>query len=1227
MSGDLVSNIFKVEKGIPNHNAQMEGVGEPDTCRICRGEGDHSEVLFHPCKCSGSIKFVHQDCLMEWLSHSQKKHCELCKTAFRFTKLYSPNMPQSLPLHVLIRYFLIHTIKFLTSFLRLCLVVVVWLALLPYAIRQVWRLLFWFSDGGWPPNHLAAMLYENYNNTEALQLAIDIGLQKLADNESPEASISTFRTNSGYLRKIMKRLAGFLIPASPSLNKNGSDIMAAEFLKSIYDELGIQSPVFIEKLLKTSNSSTTSMSSSLLSDISFFRNLTRSSSFNQVVINITEGYIITILVVFCFVLVFLIREWVVQQQPGINWGMGFNAELAANERPRDEQQNLAPMVDVGAEDRPAPERDFRPVTQLERDNNFLELYDEDRNPEIDRLVTARNASTPVSASASASATENQRSIADEPGDVGDILEIWNRAEGDLAEIPRNTDRKDRTEEFTNIPNQMKTLPNLTKLTQKSTHTPTPEITSPIGFDKQYSQNSSGITGNGKEKISQVDGIESEALRKDTTWPGIPRSVSPSQLFEQTPLFKTKTLGAITETSKDKGKSPAYDYNDLVPTSSKILTNDEKFIADSSYFEPTKAMMWESSNILSTLRPRSVSDSPQLKGPSPLSTNSWTFPRVSMEKEESETAISNDNSQAKKSKNLKNKAMNLGFESNTRNSITPSDKATRIGKSVAELGSSMTSSLQEENKLDIDSYIQITAEQNSLINKETTSTIESGVDTTQDGIIQNSFSHPSVHIPETRDSVVVRPIPRTIFGTINDFLWGEIDNNGPHEDLDSNVQAIHEFVDDIDQALEIDENDNDQANNPDIANEFVQEAVAEGENINDPDAIEDAEDFEGIMELLGMRGPIFSLIQNALFSAVLLAVNITVGIWTPYNIGRISLLLIANPGFALQMPLRIMFGCAAFLQDLALSVLGMLVSIIIQLATLPCNFSSVYFGARSYSVVSQATHFGSAATEISLSAFERVKNDAISNVIYITDPEISILSAACHESLIIIRNLGSSFLKKLGTTAICIFTGKHNVTWENTINMLKALFPTGVKLLKSIPEFLINPESWIIGSNGQNPVVPIDLKLSIWNGSDRFFAILTGYAVLCILGALYVKKRSPYVSRQAGRDMEAVIIDLLNQAGGVMKVILIISIEMLAFPLYCGLLLDIALLPLFENTTILSRILFTLKSPLTSIFVHWFFGTCYMFHFALFVSMCRKIMRKGVLCKFPNQNLNQRLLTF
>jgi hypothetical protein len=32
-----------------------------EICRVCRSEGSPEQPLYHPCKCSGSIRFVHQD--------------------------------------------------------------------------------------------------------------------------------------------------------------------------------------------------------------------------------------------------------------------------------------------------------------------------------------------------------------------------------------------------------------------------------------------------------------------------------------------------------------------------------------------------------------------------------------------------------------------------------------------------------------------------------------------------------------------------------------------------------------------------------------------------------------------------------------------------------------------------------------------------------------------------------------------------------------------------------------------------------------------------------------------------------------------------------------------------------------------------------------------------------------------------------------------------------------
>ena len=40
----------------------------PDAiCRICRGIHTENKPLYHPCQCSGSIKYIHQQCLEEWL--------------------------------------------------------------------------------------------------------------------------------------------------------------------------------------------------------------------------------------------------------------------------------------------------------------------------------------------------------------------------------------------------------------------------------------------------------------------------------------------------------------------------------------------------------------------------------------------------------------------------------------------------------------------------------------------------------------------------------------------------------------------------------------------------------------------------------------------------------------------------------------------------------------------------------------------------------------------------------------------------------------------------------------------------------------------------------------------------------------------------------------------------------------------------------------------------------
>mmetsp|Transcript_34499 Transcript_34499/g.33693 ORF Transcript_34499/g.33693 Transcript_34499/m.33693 type:complete len:181 (-) Transcript_34499:39-581(-) len=49
-------------------------------CRICLAS---EAPLISPCKCKGSMSFVHEECLVTWLVASGKKECELCKSSLQ----------------------------------------------------------------------------------------------------------------------------------------------------------------------------------------------------------------------------------------------------------------------------------------------------------------------------------------------------------------------------------------------------------------------------------------------------------------------------------------------------------------------------------------------------------------------------------------------------------------------------------------------------------------------------------------------------------------------------------------------------------------------------------------------------------------------------------------------------------------------------------------------------------------------------------------------------------------------------------------------------------------------------------------------------------------------------------------------------------------------------------------------------------------------------------------
>lgn len=113
-----------------------------DICRVCRSEGVPDRPLFHPCICTGSIKWIHQECLVQWMRYSRKEYCELCGHRFSFTPIYSPDMPRRLPLKDLASGLISSVATAVKYWLHYTLVAVAWLGIVPLTAYRSYRILF-----------------------------------------------------------------------------------------------------------------------------------------------------------------------------------------------------------------------------------------------------------------------------------------------------------------------------------------------------------------------------------------------------------------------------------------------------------------------------------------------------------------------------------------------------------------------------------------------------------------------------------------------------------------------------------------------------------------------------------------------------------------------------------------------------------------------------------------------------------------------------------------------------------------------------------------------------------------------------------------------------------------------------------------------------------------------------------------------------------------------------
>lgn len=1185
---------------VPPLHPSVKSQEDLDTCRICRGEGTPEEPLFYPCKCSGSIKYVHQDCLMEWLSHSQKKHCELCKTSFRFTKLYHPQMPQNLPNSVFVRKAAIHFLKALVGWCRGILVISVWTLWLPWSMRFVWWGLFWIGDGGWTKN--LEILRETWDAEEAVRSASKAG------------AFNGTRVRS--------------LPASPHM-------LQLPLIKQMLSLFGYgnttSDAVFVKANITSQNlalrGTQIPRNNSLLSDIAFFRELTPSTSINNFILDTVEGQIITLSVVTGFVLVFLIREWVVQQQPALNLGAlnddAVNDGLAVNqaheppEAEEGDRQASTTVLEQEAEDE--LDLDMETIDNLIKDlsekqealtylaqEEFSEWHGNDADLNIAKdavLRTQRAYFTLKKHSKRAIDTDNRN-------EAKSALDRLNRLQGALKYLPWK-DETELVEIIDTLQAYIDSAYRLLELQSDSSHT---DQTQPL-------QSESGRSLRSEDDDDHMPEIGTEPLLNDEQIMDSDGSFTPWQASGTSMAASVYRPANVLGPGERHLDAPRQAIAHLDVDSHSALTEIGPSVRPAM---PTRTQSSRAAEIRRDLE-ESLEHMASPAHYQHVVSNSLSNREDSLQSTASAIA---DNSQ------------NSTIDDDAESSSTPLRRKQKIETLSAEYRQSAPDGIGNEISFpaeeDARASISSTSAENMLRPNDETifnglisepNRVDGGAHSMDPVPNNSSGTQLNADADTGPESGMGPPRPATFAERLLDWIYGDLIPAGPIPNPEENDEQIVREV--AAEAPFVPFNDAqvvEQVRHEEGAAEANQEvnaadaAAQAAVNANDADAIDDAEDLEGILELVGLRGNLANLFQNAVFAAVLVSATVASAILFPYLCGKLSLLILANPIRSLNIPMQVVLGATNFAIDFGLVVGGTIFWAIDWPVEL--MLSPIELIAPAWSRSLRSRSLGKIARSIADSAAHRIIKSAFKSGEPSGPSSIHLNSHIALRALVghakatagmIKLSVVQSFLYLVGLPTLPLKSLRNDLLLglEACLEFLANDIRRSISLLSKIPSFL----------RSGAPLLTVSAKsfssdgayvAEEWTISDRMIAIATGYALFAIAGALYISRSSPFASSDQGKKVENIIRDIFQQSAGVVKVILIIGIEMLVFPLYCGLLLDMAMLPLFEQSTLQSRLEFTLHSPWTSAFFHWFIGTCYMFHFALFVSMCRKIFRKGVL---------------
>lgn len=1025
---------------------------------------------------------------MEWLAHSQKKYCELCKTPFTFTKLYDNSMPSTLPLALFLQQIVFHSFSALLRNTRYVVVTLVWLCWLPWSIRQVWRGLFWLADGSWV--------------TKArLQEAALSKLAAVVDDSSHSSLQTAAEVISGQVQLQTSLFSGFV-------GFFTGDFLLVELAKLIFPSLGRWSQDLVSSdaaddpvILLTMD-----RQPSLLSNVGFVSSLTKYRLLNGALVDVLEGQLICLFIVIAFILVFLIREWVINQQPIANMPDPDNAVEAAG---------LGNAQDDAA--RAARRR---------------------------RRALRRRAE------------EDQR-VADEP--VPHVQLLGPRP----VAAPRHRRRQNLNVEV-NTAQALQNPLDADNLINENVDATNPDTAS---FDQTRSEAGSA------ESSAWVDEDEAADARPPLPARGafdnianIQRSIEEGSLDGVEPSVSPDAVDGMPEyasSTLDTGTLSAAGEINPLEVPQMLLPTDQQAAITIQHGEDAAP------------DEQDYSHSRLISNPSRAPPHFDPLDTSSMEAEASEVASA--------------QSVQVAMERNAHIETAAADDYIDYA-STGDAGST--------NSVAVNTPETQTEELNptSVDQAETPAQV-------QRSILEKIFDW-FWHLDEDPQSQL--PVAQPEIPVDDEHILQNAAAEAPFVPVHNREPELVE-IPALEEPL------------PPPLPPAQEPNMLFGVDLNNPEAMEDAEDLDGILELIGMQGPLAGMVQNVIFSEFLITLTIAASIWLPYIWGKIALLILANPvGVFVRAPLYLASKFADFALDLAIFVVGLLALVIASSVKALIGLAGE--GFEKWHVPEFVNTMSSNMTRASGTRLE----DTLSKAFLGLRPDLPTFSLRSHHALRIIEGQVQSFWASI------------HISSENWIQYLTqfkdAIFDSAsgyqgklqhlLKFMAGFPEhltaFVLCLSSYIrkllVKLDNSSPLQSqaIDVSLARWNAQDKFLAVVLGYLFFACIGYIYLNIARRVLGLRSEEKVEGIVADSLRQAGGVVKVVIIIGIEMIVFPLYCGLLLDAALMPLFEGVTLQTRIAFIFRAPITGLFVHWFIGTCYMFHFALFVSMCRKIFRKGVL---------------